>query len=55
MDPDDLRRAYQRVWMDWFLNRRETTLQKERQQAIQREYEIECLKHMWALPEREEP
>lgn len=52
MNPDDLRNAYQRVWLKYYLNRPETV--KQIKARAKREYEIEILEGLWALPEREE-
>lgn len=51
MDPDAFQHDYQR-WLHRFLNRESDAFQRERQKE---QYEIDCLEHMWALPEREEP
>lgn len=46
MNPDELRNAYQRVWLDAYLRRRQP---RTRQQQ-----EIDRLEAWWQLPEREE-
>lgn len=57
MDPDAFQQDYQR-WLNRFLNRPQSKIEleqladKERARAL---YEVDCLEHMWALPEREEP
>lgn len=49
MDPDAFQHDYQ-SWLHRFLNR-DAGFQRERQKE---QYEIDCLEHMWALPEQEE-
>lgn len=45
MNPDELRNAYQRVWLDAYLRRQPRTRQQQ---------EIDRLEAWWQLPAREE-
>ena len=55
MDPEELRKAYQRVWMNRYLNRPQSDLVAARKKFVEAILEIDDLERMWALPEAEEP